>query len=48
MGDELGGVFFALINLANGTGVDLKVALDGVLQKYRGRLDGGSDLGLGR
>lgn len=47
-GNELGGVFFALIYLANGTGVDLKAALDGVLQKYRGRLNGGSDLGLGR
>jgi NTP pyrophosphatase (non-canonical NTP hydrolase) len=45
---ELGDVFFALVCLANDTGVDLGAALDGVLDKYRERLAFGGGAGSGR
>lgn len=45
---ELGDVLFAIICLANGTGVDLEAALDGALDKYRERLSFGGDVGSGR
>jgi len=45
---ELGDVFFALVCLANSTGVDLEAALDGALGKYRERLALGDDAGSGR
>ena len=38
---------FALVCLANSTGVDLEVALDGTLEKYRQRLALGGDAGSG-
>jgi hypothetical protein len=38
----------SLICLANTTGVDLEAALDGALDKYRGRLTFGDDAGSGR
>ena len=34
---ELGDVLFALIALANATGIDLDAAFDAVLEKYRQR-----------
>jgi NTP pyrophosphatase (non-canonical NTP hydrolase) len=46
--DELGDVLFALICLANSTGVDLEAALDGAVGKYRRRLVRGGDAGSGR
>lgn len=46
--DELGDVFFALVCLANSTGVDLETALEGALRKYRGRIESRSDAGSGR
>ncbi len=45
--DELGDTLFALICLANATGVDLEEALDRVLDKYRDRLDATGDAGSG-
>ncbi len=45
---EMGDVLFALVCLANGTGVDLESALDGALDKYRERLALGDDAGSGR
>ena len=45
--DELGDTLFALICLANATGVDLEKALDQVLEKYRDRLDATGDAGSG-
>ncbi len=45
---ELGDVFFSLICLANSTDVDLEVALNGALGKYRERLALGNDAGSGR
>jgi len=45
---ELGDIFFALVCLANSTGVDLEAALDGALGKYRERLALGDDVGSGR
>ncbi|MDQ3793023.1 MAG: nucleotide pyrophosphohydrolase [Actinomycetota bacterium] len=45
---ELGGALFALVCLANSTGVDLEVALVGTLEKCRERLALGSDAGSGR
>ena len=46
--DELGDTLFALICLANATGVDLEKALDQVLEKYRDRLNATGDPGSGR
>lgn len=46
--DELGDTLFALICLANTTGVDLDEALDRVMEKYRDRLDATGDPGSGR
>jgi NTP pyrophosphatase (non-canonical NTP hydrolase) len=46
--DELGDVFFALVCLANSTGVDLETTLESALRKYRGRLGSRSDAGSGR
>lgn len=46
--DELGDTLFALICLANATGVDLEKALDQVLEKYRDRLDATGDPGSSR
>ena len=46
--DELGDTLFALICLANATGVDLEKALDQVLEKYRDRLDATGEPGSGR
>ena len=46
--DELGDTLFALICLANTTGVDLEEALDRVMEKYRDRLDATGDAGSGR
>ena len=45
--DELGDVFFALICLANSTGVELEASLEDALQKYRNRLEGSSSVGSG-
>jgi NTP pyrophosphatase (non-canonical NTP hydrolase) len=45
---ELGDVLFALVCLANSTGVDLEAALGGALDKYRERLALGGDAGSGR
>ena len=45
---ELGDTLFALICLANATGVDLEKALDQVLEKYRDRLDATGEPGSGR
>jgi len=45
---EMGDVLFALVCLANDTGVDLESALDGALDKYRRRLTLGEDAGSGR
>ena len=36
---ELGDALFALVCLANSTGVDLEAALNAALEEYRGRLD---------
>jgi NTP pyrophosphatase (non-canonical NTP hydrolase) len=44
---ELGDALFAIVCLANSTGVDLEVALAGTLQKYRERLALGGDAGSG-
>lgn len=46
--NELGDVFFALLCLANSTGVDLETALEDALMKYRGRIESRSDAGSGR
>lgn len=46
--DELGDVLFAIVCLANTTGVDLEAALDGALRKYQDRLESKSDAGSGR
>ena len=46
--DELGDVLFALICLANSTGVDLEAALAGALHKYQERLGSEHDAGSGR
>jgi NTP pyrophosphatase (non-canonical NTP hydrolase) len=45
---ELGDVLFALVCLANSTGVDLEAALGGALDRYRQRLALGDDAGSGR
>ncbi len=45
---ELGDALFALVCLANSTGVDLEAALVGTLEKYRERLALGGDAGSGR
>lgn len=45
---ELGDVLFALVCLANSTGVDLEAALDATLEKYRERLVLEGDAGSGR
>jgi NTP pyrophosphatase (non-canonical NTP hydrolase) len=46
--DELADVFFTLVCLSNGTGVDLGVALRGALEKYGERRATGEDAGSGR
>lgn len=46
--NELGDVLFAIVCLANTTGVDLEAALDGALHKYQERLGSKSDAGSGR
>ncbi len=46
--EELGDVLFALICVANSTGVDLERALAMVLEKYRNRLESKQDAGSGR
>jgi NTP pyrophosphatase (non-canonical NTP hydrolase) len=45
---ELGDALFALVCLANSTGVDLEAALKAALEKYRGRLEFRGDAGSGR
>ena len=45
---ELADVFFALICIANSTGVDMDEALDAALQKYATRLSSKGDVGSGR
>ncbi|HEX5975446.1 MAG TPA: MazG nucleotide pyrophosphohydrolase domain-containing protein, partial [Rubrobacteraceae bacterium] len=45
---ELGDALFALVCLANSTGVDLEAALNAALEKYRERLALGGDAGSGR
>jgi NTP pyrophosphatase (non-canonical NTP hydrolase) len=45
---EMGDVLFALMCLANSTGVDLEAALDRALDKYRERMALGDDAGSGR
>ena len=45
---ELGDVFFSLICVANGTGVDLEKALQRVLVKYSKRLSHTGDAGSGK
>lgn len=45
---ELADVFFALICLANRTGVDLESALGKALDKYSARLAAVGDAGSGR
>ncbi len=45
---ELGDALFALVCLANSTGVDLESALVGTLEKYRERIALGGDAGSGR
>jgi len=45
---ELGDVFFALVCLANSTGVDLEEALERALDRYRERLAQKGDPGSGR
>ncbi len=44
---ELGDALFALVCLADSTGVDLEAALVGALEKYRERLALGGDAGSG-
>ncbi len=46
--DEMGDVLFALVCLANSTGVDLESALHGALGKYRERIALEDDAGSGR
>lgn len=46
--DELADTLFALICLANSTGVDLESALDGALAKYAARLAERGEAGSGR
>ncbi len=41
-------MLFALVCLANDSGVDLEAALDGALDKYRQRLTVGDDAESGR
>jgi NTP pyrophosphatase (non-canonical NTP hydrolase) len=45
---ELADTFFALVCLANATGVDLDAALDGALRKYQTRLASRGEAGSGR
>ena len=45
---EVGDALFALVCLANSTGVDLEAALNGTLEKYRERLALGGEAGSGR
>jgi NTP pyrophosphatase (non-canonical NTP hydrolase) len=46
--DEMGDVLFALVCLANSTGVDLERALHGALGKYHERIALRDDAGSGR
>ena len=46
--EELGDVLFALICVANTTGVDLETALAKVLTKYQNRIECKQDAGSGR
>ena len=45
---ELGDVFFSLIYIANGTGVDMAKALQSALVKYSKRLSHAGDAGSGK
>ena len=45
---EVGDTLFALVCLANSTGVDLEAALNATLEKYCERLALGGDAGSGR
>jgi NTP pyrophosphatase (non-canonical NTP hydrolase) len=45
--DEVGDVLFALVCLANSTGVDLEGSLHGALSKYRERISLQDDAGSG-
>ncbi|PAU85377.1 nucleotide pyrophosphohydrolase [Halorubrum salipaludis] len=46
--DEIGDALFALLALADATGVDAGDALDESLAKYRSRIDESGDAGSGR
>lgn len=46
--EELADAFFALICIANSTGVNLESALDLVLAKYQARLEDRGEAGSGR
>ncbi len=46
--EELGDVYFALLCLANSTGVELTTALEQVLAKYAARLSRHGDAGSGK
>ncbi len=46
--EELADLFFALVCVANGTGVDLETALDDALARYATRLAERGDAGSGR
>ncbi len=45
---EVGDALFALVCLANSTGVDLEATLNAALEKYRERLALGGEAGSGR
>ncbi len=46
--EELADLFFALVCVANSTGVNLEAALDDALSRYAARLDERGDAGSGR
>ena len=45
---EIGDTFFSLICVANGLNIDLKNALDNVLNKYENRFSNNGNIGSGR
>ena len=45
---EIGDVFFSLICVANGLNINLKKALDNVLNKYENRFSNNGNIGSGR
>ena len=45
---EIGDAFFSLIGLSNGLNIDLKDALDSVLDKYKNRLSNTGSIGSGK